>query len=53
MEEISHEAEANPAQKVMGCIELLGNAMKAVEQNVPVQLNLESVLLGIQEALYA
>ena len=52
-EDISNEAEANPAQKVIGCIELLRNAMRAVEQNVPVQLNLESALLGIQEVLYA
>ena len=51
--EISDEAEANPAQKVIECIELLGDAMKAVERNVPVQLNLESALLGIQEVLYA
>ena len=53
VEDISNEAEANPAQKVIGCIELLRNAMRAVEQNVPVQLNLESALLGIQEVLYA
>jgi DNA polymerase-3 subunit delta' len=53
VEEISAEAEANPAQKVIECIELLGNAMKDVERNVPVQLNLESALLGIQEVLYA
>lgn len=51
--EISTEAQADPAQKVIQCIELLGNAMKAVEQNVPLQLNLESALLGIQEVLYA
>jgi len=51
--EISTEAGADPAQKVIECIELLGNAMKAVEQNVPLQLNLESALLGIQEVLCA
>jgi DNA polymerase-3 subunit delta' len=53
LDEIYNESEANPARKVIGCIELLENAMRAIEQNVPVQLNLESVLLGIQEVLYA
>ncbi|MCJ7652806.1 MAG: DNA polymerase III subunit delta' [Actinobacteria bacterium] len=51
--EIAGETEASPAQKLIECIELLGDAVKAVEQNVPVQLNLESALLGIQEVLYA
>jgi len=51
--EIAGETEASPAQKLIECIELLGDAVKAVEQNVPVQLNFESALLGIQEVLYA
>jgi DNA polymerase-3 subunit delta' len=51
--EIADEAEAVNTSRLLDCIELLEESMKASEQNVPTQLNLESALLGIQEALYA
>lgn len=52
-QEIIDEAEAIPELKLLECIRLIGESMSAAEQNVPAQLNLESTLLGIQEALYA
>lgn len=51
--EIADEAEVVSTLKLLDCIELLEDGIKAAEQNVPTQLNLESVLLGVQEALYA
>lgn len=51
--EIVDEAEVVDTSKLLECIELLEGSMKAAEQNVPTLLNLESAVLGIQEALYA
>ena len=51
--EIEGEAEDLPVVKLIGCIDLVGESMRASEQNVPAQLNIESTLLGIQEVLYA
>lgn len=51
--EIAEEAGALPTGKLLRCIELIEESMKAAEQNVPAQLNIESTLLGIQEALHA
>lgn len=50
--EIRDEAEPVPSSKVVECIEVVEDGMKAVERNVSAQLNLESTLLGIQEVLY-
>ncbi len=52
-QDIAEEASALPVQKLLRCIDLIGESMKAAEQNVPPQLNIESTLLGLQEALYA
>ena len=52
-QEIAEEAGALSPANLLKCIEILGESMKAAEQNVPVQLNIESALFGIQEALYA
>jgi DNA polymerase-3 subunit delta' len=51
--EIAVEAEGVSTTRVIGCIELLEDSMRAAEQNVSAQLNIESTLLGIQEVLYA
>ncbi|MFH1150614.1 MAG: DNA polymerase III subunit delta' [Actinomycetota bacterium] len=51
--EIEEEAEAISTRKLLDSIDLLAGGILAAERNVPVQLNLESTLLGLQEALYA
>jgi DNA polymerase-3 subunit delta' len=51
--EIADEADSLPVQKLLKGIELLSENMRAAEQNVPGQLNIESALLGLQEVLYA
>ena len=52
-DEVAEEAAALAPVKLLECIDILGESMKAAEQNVPAQLNIESALLGLQEALYA
>ena len=52
-EEVAEEAGALAPVNLLKCIDILGESMRAAEQNVPVQLNIESALLGLQEALYA
>ena len=52
-DEIAEEAGALAPVKLLQCIDILGESMRAAEQNVPAQLNIESALLGLQEALYA
>ena len=52
-DEIAEEAGALAPVKILKCIDILGESMRAAEQNVPVQLNIESALFGVQEALYA
>lgn len=51
--EMAEEAGALPVRKLLRCIELISESMRAAEQNVTPQLNMESTLLGLQEALYA
>jgi len=51
--EIAEEASALPLNKLLRCIELIEESIRAAEQNVTPQLNIESTLLGLQEALYA
>lgn len=51
--EIEEEAEAIPTRRLLDSIDLLARSIVAAERNVPVQLNIESTLLGLQEALYA
>jgi DNA polymerase-3 subunit delta' len=51
--EIAAEAGALAPVNLLKCIDILGESMKAAGQNVPSQLNIESALLGLQEALYA
>lgn len=50
---VSEEAGGLPARKLLRCIELISESMVAAERNVPPQLNIESTLLGLQEALHA
>lgn len=50
---IAEAAGALSPANLLKCIDILGESMKAAEQNVPAQLNIESALFGIQEALYA
>jgi len=50
--EIAEEADALSPVNLLKCIEILGDSMRAAEQNVPAQLNIESALFGLQEALY-
>jgi DNA polymerase-3 subunit delta' len=52
-DEVASEAGALSPDNLLKCMEILGASMRAAEQNVPAQLNIESALLGIQEALYA
>lgn len=52
-QEVAQEAAALAPSNLLRCIDILGDGMKAAEQNVPAQLNIESSLLGIQEVLYA
>jgi hypothetical protein len=52
-QEISEEAGALPASKLLRSIELIGESVRAAERNVPSLLNIESTLLGLQEELYA
>lgn len=52
-QEVAREAGALAPSNLLRCIDILGDGMKAAEQNVPAQLNIESALFGIQEALYA
>jgi DNA polymerase-3 subunit delta' len=52
-QEISEEAGALPVSKLLGSIDLIGESVRATEQNVPALLNIESTLLGLQEKLYA
>lgn len=52
-QEVAREAGALSPANLLRCIDVLGEGMKAAEQNVPSQLNIESALFGIQEALYA
>jgi len=52
-DEIAEEAGALAPVKILKCIDILGESMRAAEQNVPAQLNIESALFGMQEALYA
>jgi DNA polymerase-3 subunit delta' len=52
-EVVAEEAGALAPVNLLKCIDILGESMKAAEQNVPAQLNIESALLGLQEALYA
>ena len=52
-DEVAEEAGALAPVKLLVCIDILGESMRAAEQNVPAQLNIESALLGLQEALYA
>lgn len=51
--EIAVEAGSLPTRKVLRSIEVINRSIRAIGQNVPLQLNLESALFGIQEALYA
>jgi len=51
--EVAEEAGALSPTNLLKCIDILGDSMRAAEQNVPAQLNIESALFGIQEALYA
>ena len=51
--EILEESESVSTARLLECIELMEESMRAAEQNVPAQLNLESALFGVQEALYA
>lgn len=51
-DEIAQEAAALAPTSLLKCMEILGESMRAAEQNVPAQLNIESALLRIQEALY-
>ena len=52
-QEVAEEAGALSPTNLLKCIDILGDGMRAAEQNVPAQLNIESALLGVQEALYA
>ncbi len=52
-QEIAEEAGALSPANLLKCVEILGEGIRAAEQNLPAQLNIESSLLGIQEALYA
>jgi len=52
-QEVEDEAVALPLASLLRCVDLIGEGMRAAEQNVPVLLNIESTLLGIQEELYA
>ncbi len=52
-QEIAEEAGALAPVNLLKCIDILGESMRAAEQNVPAQLNIESALFGLQEALYA
>ena len=52
-QEVAREAGALSPANLLRCIDVLGEGMEAAEQNVPSQLNIESALFGIQEALYA
>ncbi len=51
--EIAEEAGSLPVGRLLRSIELIEQSMRAAEQNVPPLLNIESALLGVQEALYA
>lgn len=51
--EIAEEAGSLPIQRLLKGLDLLAENMRAAEQNVPPQLNMESALLGLQEVLYA
>ena len=51
--EVAEEAESLPVECIMDCIDLILESIKAVERNVPLQLNIESTLFGIQVALNA
>lgn len=51
--EVAEEAESLPVDCIMDCIDLILESIKAVERNVPLQLNIESTLFGIQVALNA
>jgi DNA polymerase III subunit delta' len=52
-QEVAEEAGALSPSNLLKCIDMLGDNMRAAEQNVPAQLNIESALFRIQEALYA
>lgn len=52
-QEIAEEAGALPVARLLRSIELIEESVRAAEQNVPPLLNIESTLLGLQEALYA
>lgn len=52
-DKLAEEAEAILSLKVIECIELIEESMKAIELNVPAQLNLESTLFGLQEVTHA
>ena len=51
--EIAEEAESLPVENILRCVDLIFKSIKAVERNIPLQLNIESTLLGIQVALNA
>jgi DNA polymerase III subunit delta' len=52
-EEIEMEAESLNTDVLLDCLDGIRESIRAAEQNISTQLNIESTLLGIQEVLYA
>lgn len=52
-DEIASESEFLNERNLLECIDIIGESMRAAEQNIPAQLNIESTMLGVQGVLYA
>lgn len=52
-QEVADDSEAIPVISVLKCLDVIEEGIKAAERNIPPQLNLESTLMGIQEAVNA
>jgi len=51
--EIASESGFLSELDLLECIDMIGESMRAAEQNVPAQLNIESTMLGAKGVLYA
>jgi DNA polymerase-3 subunit delta' len=51
-DKIAEEAEAVTPSKVIECMELIEESLRAIELNIPAQLNIESTLFGLQEIIH-
>ena len=52
-DEIEREAQSVSVDGLLRCIDVIGEGMRGAELNIPSQLNIESTIFGIQEALGA